>query len=110
MNEIWKDIEGWEGKYQVSTWGRIRSVNGIMKTYENKKGYLKIGLSRDGKCHKKRVSRLVAQAFIQNPYGLPQVNHIDGNKKNNSVTNLEWVTDSDNKKHEKLFRAKLESI
>lgn len=108
MIEIWKDIEGFEGKYQVSSWGRIRSVNGILKTYENKKGYLKIGLYKNGKYHKRRINRLVAQAFIPNPYDLPQVNHMDGNKRNNSVTNLEWVTDSANKKHDRLFRLKLE--
>lgn len=94
--EIWTDIEGFEN-YQVSTWGRVRSSKCILKPYENQKGYLKVGLRKDGKCHKKRVSRLVAQAFIPNPDELPQVDHIDGNKQNNSVTNLRWVDNKTNR-------------
>jgi len=105
MLEIWKDIEGFDEKYgyQISSWGRVRSVNGILKPYENFKGYLKVGLMKDGKCCKKRVNRLVAQAFIPNPYNLPQVNHIDGNKQNNSFTNLEWVTNEQNAHHRKMM-------
>ena len=99
MGEIWKDIEGFDGRYQVSTWGNVRGVNGIIKPYQNEKGYLKVGLMKEGKCHKKRVNRLVAQAFIPNPYELPFVNHKDGNKQNNSFTNLEWTTDKANKRH-----------
>ena len=94
--ELWKEIEGFEN-YQVSSWGRVRSANGILKPYRNKKGYLKVGLSKDGKCHKKRVNRLVAMAFIDNPNDLPFVDHIDGNKENNSITNLRWVTDEENR-------------
>lgn len=108
--EIWRDIEGFEGKYQVSSWGRIRSmVYGqyqILKPYRNEKGYLKIGLSDgNGKSCKYRVNRLVARAFIPNPYNLPQVNHKDGNKENNSYTNLEWTTNLINQKHSRLMRA-----
>ena len=102
--ELWKEIEGFEN-YQVSSWGRVRSANGILKPYRNKKGYLKVGLSKDGKCHKKRVNRLVAMAFIDNPNDLPFVDHIDGNKENNSITNLRWVTDEDNRAHAKVLRA-----
>ncbi len=105
MQEIWKDIEGFDGRYQISSWGNVRNLNGdIIKPFENEKGYLKVGLTKDGKCHKKRINRLVAIAFIPNPYELPQVNHKDGNKKNNSITNLEWSTDELNKKHAKLLR------
>lgn len=104
LQEIWKDVEGFEGLYQVSIWGRIRSVNGILKPYKNKKGYLKIGLYKDGKCYKKRVSRLIANTFIPNPYGLPEVNHIDGNKENNSISNLEWVDGETNRKHYAVLR------
>lgn len=78
-----------------------------MKPYENHKGYLKIGLFKDGKCEKHRVHRLVAQAFIPNPEGLSDVNHIDGNKQNNSVSNLEWVSNSDNVEYSKYMMAKL---
>ena len=103
MQEIWKDIEGFEG-YQVSTWGNVRGKRGILKPYENDKGYLKVGLTVDGKSHKKRINRLVAQAFIPTPYNLPQVNHKDGNKKNNSITNLEWTTNEINHKHARLLK------
>lgn len=98
MLEIWRDIDGYEGKYQVSTWGRVRGTSGILKPYENHKGYLKVGLQKNGKSNKHRVHRLVAEAFLENPKKLPMVNHIDGNKQNNSVTNLEWTTDEENKK------------
>jgi len=107
-NEIWKNIAGFDGKYQVSTWGRVRSVNGILKPYVNHKGYLKIGLMRNGMCHKRRVHRLVAQAFIPNHLGLPEVNHIDGNKQNNSVTNLEWVDGEMNRRRNQEFREAVE--
>lgn len=102
--EIWKDIEGFDG-YQISTWGNVRNKHGqILKPYRNDKGYLKIGLMKNGKNHKKRINRLVAKAFITNPYDLPQVNHKDGNKENNSYTNLEWTTNEINAKHAKLMR------
>ena len=102
--EIWKDIEGFE-QYQVSTWGRIRNKHTgvLLKPYYNKKGYLKVGLSKNGKSHKFRVNRLVAMAFIPNIFDLPQVNHKDGNKANNSFTNLEWVTDEENKRHRQMM-------
>lgn len=106
--EIWKDIEGYNGKYQVSSWGRVRNAErgSILTPYKNKKGYLKVGLCVSGRKSPKkyRVNRLVAKAFIENPKGLPQVNHKDGNKENNSVTNLEWITNSDNMKHAKVQR------
>lgn len=106
--EIWKNIEGYHGKYQVSSWGRVRNAETghILTPYKNKKGYLKVGLMVKGKKspEKHRVNRLVAKAFIQNPYDLPQVNHKDGNKENNSVTNLEWITNDMNTKHAKLMR------
>ena len=102
--EVWKDIEGFDGKYQISTWGRVRSVNGIMKPYENHKGYLKIGLFKDGKNHKKRISRLVAMAFIPNPDNKQQVDHIDGNRQNNSITNLRWASNKENQRNAQLLR------
>jgi hypothetical protein len=102
--ELWKDIEGFEN-YQVSSWGRVRGANGILKPYKNKKGYLKVGLMNGGKSHKKRVNRLVAMAFIDNPNGCPFVDHIDGNKENNSITNLRWVTDRENREYAAVLRA-----
>lgn len=101
--EIWKEIEGYYGRYQVSSWGRIRNAETgkILKPYKNAKGYLKVGLMIAGERipHKHRVNRLVATAFVDNPDNLPQVNHKDGNKENNSYTNLEWITNADNRRH-----------
>lgn len=105
MQEVWKNIDGFDGKYQISTWGNVRNRSGkILKPYKNKKGYLKVGLFSDGVVHKYRINRLVATAFIPNPFKLPQVNHKDGNKQNNSITNLEWVTDAMNKEHAMKLR------
>ena len=104
--EIWRNIDECNGKYQVSSWGRIRNAKtkDIIAPYKNEKGYLKVGLHINGKCRKFRVNRLVAFAFIPNPYDLPQVNHKDGNKENNSYTNLEWTTNTMNQRHSRLMR------
>lgn len=101
--EIWRDIQGYDGLYQVSSWGRVRSwYSCILHPEVTKKGYLRVDLyDADGNRKHKKVHRLVANAFIPNSDGKPQVNHKDGNKKNNSVTNLEWVTDAENKDHRK---------
>lgn len=97
--QCWKDIPGYEGKYQVSNTGRVRSLNymrtgksKVMKPSTNKLGYKGVGLRKNGKCTKYYIHRLVALAFIPNPLNLPQVNHIDENKTNNVVWNLEWCT------------------
>lgn len=109
MKEEWKDIEGYEGYYQVSNLGRVRSVDReIYKTgdkeetiivhYKGKvlsqghrhKGYLCVVLAKNSKLKSFAVHRLVAQAFIPNPYNLPQINHKDEDKTNNCVENLEW--------------------
>lgn len=105
MREIWKEIEGYDGKYYISSWGRVKGPKGILTPYLNYKGYEKVGLSKNGKCEKHRVHRLVADAFIPNPYNLPEVNHIDGNKRNNSFSNLEWVTGEENRNHDKIMEA-----
>ena len=109
--EIWKDIEGYEGYYQVSNLGRVKRLprgkqwpyrqthNNIRKPKQNNSGYLVVNLSKDNKVKWIGVHRLVATAFIPNPNNYPQVNHIDECKTNNVVENLEWCTQSQNNLH-----------
>ncbi len=93
MNEIWVDIKGYEGQYQVSNTGYVKSIkrNRILKA-TNVYGYLQISLSDHGHIKKCLVHRLVAEAFIPNLDNLPYVNHKDENTMNNNVENLEWCT------------------
>lgn len=110
MTEQWVDIAGYEGFYQVSSLGRVKTV----ERYEAERnriirerirvpvavhGYLYCELWKNGKHKRYAIHRLVATAFIPNPDGRPQVNHLDGDKTNNSVTNLEWCTASENERH-----------
>ena len=89
--ETYRDIQNYEGLYKVSDQGNIMNNKGhIMRPGKLKKGYHTITLCKEGKRETFLVHRLVAQAFIPNPNNLPQVNHIDENKDNNSVSNLEW--------------------
>lgn len=113
QKEVFVDVKGYEGLYEVSNLGNVKSVerkswNGftlirqpeiILKTGNNGKGYLFVNLSKDNKVKQFYVHRLVAIAFIKNEEDKPQVNHIDGNKANNNVENLEWLTCSENNKH-----------
>lgn len=94
MQEVWKDIDGYEGYYQVSNLGRVRNIksNIILKPYINKGGYFQVTLYKDKAKKLNRVHRLVAQAFIPNDEDLPVVNHKDEYKLNNCVENLEWCT------------------
>lgn len=101
-SEIWKDVVGYEGSYQVSNLGRVKRIKHttknyffserIVNQYVNMNGYMMAPLSKDGKDKHKAVHRLVAQAFIPNPNNLQCVNHKDENKQNNNVENLEWCT------------------
>lgn len=91
MEEIWKDVVGFEGLYLVSNFGNVFSKykNGLLKFRDNK-GYYNVVLCKNGKRHDKIVHRLVAEAFIPNPNGFKEINHKDENKVNNHVDNLEW--------------------
>jgi len=108
--EEWKDISEFEG-YEVSNFGNIRSINRtcvgrpgvtkgkLLKPFINRRGYLEVNLFENSKSTPKIIHRLVAKAFIPNLENKPQVNHIDGNKLNNRVDNLEWMSNSENQKH-----------
>lgn len=111
--ELWRWVVGYEGFYMVSDHGNVMSapINGIRgghkytrpgkvrKAFDNGRGYLFVGLYKDGAYKQELVHRMVASAFIPNPEGKPCVNHIDGNKTNNMVDNLEWVTKKENARH-----------
>ena len=114
-NEIWKDVKGYEGLYQVSNMGRVKSLertvtrkNGrkqtirerILKPRTNQDGYLRVTLYNNGnKIKQFLVHRLVCEAFHENPENKPCVNHKDENKTNNIASNLEWCTASENSNH-----------
>ena len=112
MKEIWEDIKGYEGLYQVSNLGRIKSLKYwsnvhnkyynreiILKQKENRYGYLFVGLYKEHKRKECLIHRLVSEAFIPNLENKKEINHKDGNKKNNCVNNLIWCTRSENMLH-----------
>lgn len=115
MEEIWKDIENYNGAYQVSNFGEVKSVERltksrlgnlnklnkgrILKHCVSNNGYHGVLLCKDGKMKRFTLHRLVAQAFILNTENKPQVNHINGKKSDNHVKNLEWCTMVENMKH-----------
>lgn len=107
MTEIWKAVKGYEGLYEVSNLGNVRSLDRPFKNkqgiairkgriltpfYEEQKGYYQVRLSKDGKNKTHRIHRLVASAFLDNPHNYTDVNHKDEVKTNNNVDNLEWCT------------------
>lgn len=103
MTEAWKSIDGYEGLYEVSNTGLVRSLNfnntsraKILKPGNNGWGYLAVNLCKDGIHKRILVHRLVAEAFLPNPLNLETVNHKDENRANNNVSNLEWMSRTDN--------------
>jgi hypothetical protein len=101
--EEWKTVPGTNDKIEVSNMGRVRSClrgdGRILKTQKDSKGYHRLRVTIDRQKMSFKLHRIVAGAFIDNPDNLPQVNHIDGNKDNNVVSNLEWVSNRDNAHH-----------
>ena len=100
MKEEWRDIKGYEGKYQVSNLGRVKSLKDrygnyrekILSMRSNKGGYKRVGLWKNGEGKTYYIHRLVAEVFIPNPNNYLEVNHKDENKQNNKVENLEWCS------------------
>ena len=94
MKEIWKDKKDYEGHYQVSNWGRVKSIKfgkeRILKLTKDKDGYFFVNLYKNNKSKTFKVHRLVAEAFLPNTDNLPLINHKDEDKSNNIVSNLEW--------------------
>ena len=100
INEIWKPIKGFELFYEISNLGNIRNSKGrIMSPYINNRGYHCIDLTVNKVRTKHLVHRLVLLTFVGNPTNLPEVNHLDENKSNNTLANLEWCSRSHNKQH-----------
>lgn len=110
--EIWKDVVDWDGRYKVSNFGRVKTINPstslrrnvryeevLRKPRLNSGGYHLIILSKPGRRLMTFVHRLLMIAFVSNPENKPCVNHIDGNSSNNDLNNLEWVTKKENTRH-----------
>ena len=108
MSEEWRPVVGYEGLYEVSNAGRVRSLrkktrikdkeSNVMRQKFDNRGYLRVNIY-NGKCKAELISRMVAKAFIPNPNNLPQVGHMDDNKLNNHVSNLYWTDSRENNHH-----------
>jgi hypothetical protein len=112
-NEIWTSVKGYEGIYEISSYGRLRSLDRIVRHYSGgdkkikgklykgglTRGYIAYGLSKNGKMETGYAARLVAINFIPNPENKKEVNHINGIKTDNRIENLEWVTGKENMQH-----------
>lgn len=119
LKEEWRDIEGYEGLYQVSNLGRVRSLDRLVNNHSglkrsikghvlkdtlcNNRGHRKIEIQKNKKRRSFLVHRLVALAFLPNPKKKSEVNHIDANVENNNVSNLEWVTPEENREHYRRY-------
>ena len=103
MEEIWKDIKDYEGLYQVSNFGEVKNLNTnrILKRSKHNHGHLVVQLYKNHVGSTKNIQYLVAQAFIPNPENKPNVNHIDEDKTNNNVNNIEWVIPAESNGHKK---------
>ena len=116
MKEIWRSIKDYEGLYEVSSWGRVRSLKRgkFLKLQISCWGYLRVELNKNGKGIKHSVHRLVTEAFIPNPNNYPQVNHKDENKLNNHADNLEWCQPEYNNNYgthnERVAKAKSKTV
>lgn len=113
MEEIWKDVPGYEGRYAVSTFGMVKSYDGFRKINHgalqpfkgrilnatSNKLYHAVMFTENGKMKNVRVHQWVAKTFIPNPNNYKEINHIDGNKRNNRIENLEWCTRQENNQH-----------
>jgi len=125
MEEIWKDVEGYDGCYQVSNYGKVKSIDRyveytdgrvrfykgkILKTRKNKDGYLCVKLSKNGITYNTFLHRLIATAFIPNANSLPIINHKDENPSNNNISNLEWCTYKYNNEYNGLKERQLSTF
>lgn len=115
--EEWKDVEGYEGLYQVSNLGRVKSLNykrtgveQVLIPQNDKDGYSQIGLRKNNKKTTIKIHRLVAIHFLSNPYNLPEVNHINEDKSDNRVENLEWCNHKYNMNYGTILQRKSEKL
>lgn len=118
--EEWRDIQGYEGLYQVSNYGSVKSIDRILPNGKNRKGkvlyvhlingYPTVSLCKNNKQHNHKIHRLVAQSFIPNPDNKPCVDHIDANRANNNVINLRWVTYQENNNSPLSYKARSTAI
>ena len=114
LHEEWKDIPNYEGIYQASSLGRIKRVRGsycshdrLVRQFKNSRGYFKVILSKGDKTKNHLVHRIIAEVFVDNPFGYTVVNHINMVQDDNRATNLEWCTQKMNLHRTKTRRGKL---